>query len=82
MLMVSEMYGFVFISDLIRTIPESGLAKCMSAYLKCELCKFPPQPPPDGEEQQDLSDDISTSWDEILGDMMVNSFGSIRAKKK
>jgi hypothetical protein len=41
-LSILEMYGKMFVRDLIRCIPQSGIAKVLAAYLKSELSGFPP----------------------------------------
>jgi hypothetical protein len=65
------MYGAIFINDLIRTIPHSGLAKVLAAYLKSELCKFPPQISEDDLQGELSSEGLSRPSDELLGDMIV-----------
>jgi hypothetical protein len=69
------MYGRVFLQDLIRTIPTSGLAKVLSAYMKSELSKFPPELS-DADEDEDTEENQEQEAapivsDDILGDMMV-----------
>src|SRR5271169_6098594 len=70
------MYGSQFIQDLIRTIPESGLAKVLSVYLKSELSKFPPEPLNDDNDEDATADNegeaVAVLSDDILGDMMVS----------
>jgi hypothetical protein len=66
-----EMYGLMFIHDLIRAIPQSGLAKVLSAYLKSELSQFPLEDPDQDIEEEALSHGVSVPSDETLGEMMV-----------
>jgi hypothetical protein len=72
-----EMYGKMFIQDLIRAIPQSGLAKVLSAYLQSELSGFPPDSPEEnGDPEVEQKPNIPT--DEILDDMIVYSLLRIR----
>lgn len=65
-----EMYGKMFIQDLIRAVPQSGLAKVLSAYLQSELSGFPPESPVEnGDPEVEQKPNIPT--DEILDDMIV-----------
>jgi len=66
------MYGLVFINDLIRTIPQSGLARVLSTYLKSELCKFPRETSEDDVEGEEPPEEANIPSDELLGDMMVS----------
>jgi tetratricopeptide (TPR) repeat protein len=72
-----EMYGKMFIQDLIRAIPQSGLAKVLSAYLQSELSGFPPDSPEEnGDPEVEQKPNIPT--DEILDDMIVYNLLRIR----
>jgi hypothetical protein len=66
------MYGKMFIQDLVRAIPQCGLAKVFSAYLQSELSGFPPESPTedDGEEEKEKSSS-NVPPEEILDDMIV-----------
>lgn len=66
-----EMYGKVFIQDLIRAIPQSGLAKVLSAYLLSELSGFPPDTPIDGDQESKQEPSVNVSTEEILDEMIV-----------
>ena len=69
---VLEMYGKTFIQDLVRTIPQAGLAKVLSAYMHSELSSFPPETPienGDGGDEQETA--LNVTSEEILDDMIV-----------
>jgi hypothetical protein len=63
----------VFLQDLIRSVPKSGIAKVLSAYLASELCRFPPdeKEPSEGEDEQTPEEPIKIPPEEILDDMIV-----------
>src|SRR5271170_3589771 len=65
-----EMYGKMFIQDLIRAIPQSGVAKVLSAYLNSELSRFPPDSENDIDDASELIT-IRITSEEILDDMIV-----------
>jgi hypothetical protein len=66
------MYGLVFINDLIRTIPQSGLAKVLSAYIRSELSGFPSEPAAENEDEMVHSQKLaSVSQGDILDEMIV-----------
>jgi hypothetical protein len=66
------MYGLLFIQDLIRTIPQSGLAKVFSAYIRSELSGFPPEGPSENEDPAYDSKQITTApQGDILDEMIV-----------
>jgi superkiller protein 3 len=68
----AELYGKVFLEDLIRSVPKSGLAKVLSAYLASELSRFPPDEKEPCEGDEELPQDgIRIPPEEILDDMIV-----------
>jgi superkiller protein 3 len=72
--LIAEMYGMVFIQDLIRTIPQSGLAKTFSAYLSSALSAFPPEKSDDADEvdgEEMKREPVDVSQEEILDAMIV-----------
>jgi hypothetical protein len=71
----AEMYGMLFIQDLIRTIPQSGLAKTFSAYLSSALSAFPPEKPDETDEtdgKEKKQEPVNVSQEEILDAMIVS----------
>ena len=76
------MYGEMFIRDLIRAIPRSGLAKVLSAYLTSELCGFPFHNHEGGtqEEAQEVAMNVST--EDILDEMIVENVDSFANLKE
>jgi hypothetical protein len=68
-----ELYGKVFLDDLIRSVPKCGLAKVLSAYLASELSRFLPdeRDPSEGDGEQPSEDAIRIPPEEILDDMIV-----------
>jgi len=79
----SEMYGILFLQDLIRVIPQSGLAKVLSAYLKCDLSRFPSEEPADeGDGETDAEKRHKVPVEDILDEMIVCSHISrLRTRK-
>ena len=68
-----EMYGKIFIEDLVRAIPQSGLARVLSAYLFSELSGFPPDSPVEnGDQETQPEAPVNLRLDEILDDMIVS----------
>jgi hypothetical protein len=69
---ILEMYGLLFLQDLIRAIPQSGLAKVLSAYLKSELSRFPSETP---EDERDPGDESKPkdAFEDVLDKMIVHS---------
>jgi superkiller protein 3 len=67
-----EMYGKMFIQDLIKAVPQSGLAKVVSAYLLSEISGFPPDSPIEngGQENKEESP-AKIPPEEILDDMIA-----------
>jgi hypothetical protein len=66
------MYGLVFLEDLIRTIPQSGLAKILSAYIRSELSGFPSEPAAENEDEiVDTQRVAAVSQGDILDEMIV-----------
>ena len=66
------MYGKIFIQDLIRAIPQSGLARVFSAYLISGLSGFPPDSPVENDDQETkLEAPAHIPLDEILDDMIA-----------
>ena len=66
------MYGKMFVQDLVRAIPQSGLAKVFSAYLQSELSGFPPENPTQGDGEEEIEKSSSSvPPEEILDDMIV-----------
>ena len=63
----------MFLDDLVRSIPQSGLAKVFAAYLASELSRFSPE----GREQMNDEDEQTPEnvaripSEEILDDMIV-----------
>ena len=64
------MYGKMFIQDLIRSIPQSGPAKVLSAYLSSEISAFPPDSPAENDEEQS-EEAVKIPSDDILDEMIV-----------
>jgi hypothetical protein len=65
------MYGMMFLQDLIRVIPQSGLAKVLSAYLASSLSAFPPEKTDEIEAEASKEEPAVTSPEEILDAMIV-----------
>ena len=66
------MYGMLFLQDLIRTIPQSGLAKVLSAYLSSALSAFPPEKPDEADDEESKQETVvDVSQEEILDAMIV-----------
>jgi hypothetical protein len=64
----------MFLQDLIRAIPQSGLAKVLSAYLKCDLSRFPSEEPTDvGDGDTDAEKRPKVPIEDILDEMIVCS---------
>jgi hypothetical protein len=72
----SEMYGKQFLRDLVKTIPQSGLAKVISAYLESSLSNFPPDSlmeKDEGEADDKVESDELPSED-VLDELIVFIF--------
>jgi superkiller protein 3 len=69
---ISEMYGVLFLQDLIRAIPQSGLAKVLSAYLKSDLSRFPSEEPEDEDEESGVKMRPAVPIEDILDEMIVH----------
>lgn len=67
-----EMYGVLFLQDLIRVIPQSGLAKVLSAYLKSELSRFPSEDLGTEDEESNAELRPNVSVEDILDEMIVH----------
>jgi len=72
-LTIPEMYGKIFVQDLISCIPQSGIAKVLAAYLNCELSTFPPDTPVGDEDTADSDHKIPTKLptEDVLDEMIV-----------
>jgi hypothetical protein len=70
---IPEMYGALFLQDLIRAIPQSGLAKVLSAYLKSDLSRFPSEKPEDEDEESGVKMRPAVPIEDILDEMIVHS---------
>ena len=68
-----EMYGKLFVRDLIRSIPQSGIAKVLAAYLNSELSGFPPDTPIEDEVENDKESPAKIPTEDILDEMIVSS---------
>ena len=65
------MYGKLFVQDLIQSIPQSGIAKVLSAYLNSELSRFPSDSPvSDDQENKEAPAKVPT--EDVLDDMIVH----------
>ena len=67
------MYGVLFLQDLIRVIPQSGLAKVLSAYLKSELSRFPSEEPADEDKEEGAGKKATIPVEDILDEMIVQT---------
>jgi hypothetical protein len=67
----SEMYGKMFIQDLIRIIPDSGLAKVLSAYLSSALSTFPPEKPDEDDDEENRQEPVNDVTQEDVLDAMI-----------
>ncbi len=67
------MYGIVFLQDLIRAIPRSGLAKVLSAYLKSDLSRFPSESPEEDKGEPSEEAKPKDAFEDILDEMIVRS---------
>lgn len=70
--LTAEMYGKLFIQDLIHSIPQSGMAKVLSAYLGSQLSAFPPDSPLENNDGESNGDIRIAPSDEILDEMIVH----------
>lgn len=71
-LTIPEMYGKMFVQDLIRSIPQSGIAKVLSAYLNSELSRFLPDTPTDDDTQDsDQPHPTRILTEDVLDEMIV-----------
>jgi superkiller protein 3 len=63
----------MFLDDLVRSIPKSGIAKVLSAYLASELSCFPPDETEStaDDDEQTQEDAIRIPPEEILDEMIV-----------
>ena len=77
-LTILEMYGKMFVKDLIRCMPKSGIAKVLSAYLNSELSGFPPDTPePNDHENTKEEAPARVPTEDILDEMIVIAFSSV-----
>lgn len=67
------MYGILFLQDLIRAIPRSGLAKVLSAYLKSDLSRFPSETPEEVKGEPSKEQRHKNTFEDILDEMIVRS---------
>jgi hypothetical protein len=65
------MYGKMFIQDLIRIIPDTGLAKVLSAYLSSALSAFPPEKPDEDDDEENKQEPVNDVTQEDVLDAMI-----------
>jgi hypothetical protein len=66
------MYGKLFVQDLIRCIPQSGIAKVLAAYLNSEISGFPPDTPETNDHENTKEEaPARVPTEDILDEMIV-----------
>ena len=71
-LSILELYGKMFVQDLIRCIPQSGIAKVLAAYLNSELSGFPPHTPETNDHENNKEEaPARVPTEDILDEMIV-----------